>query len=109
MRRDVLPGIETSLDRPVCWRFNSRSELRSSLLCATEKSLKRNWGEGRTAPLPITRNGFRTRRKLVVLEGELGAKPERRRWLHEQSRAKERVLYVRHTSDTTVDLEGLIQ
>src|SRR5690349_3641682 len=52
---------------------------------------------------------FRTRRKFISLEGELGAKPERRRSLNEQSRTKERVRYRVNSRDAAVDCEGLIQ
>src|SRR5215510_8191356 len=51
---------------------------------------------------------FAKRRKLC-LEGELGAKPERRRSLDQQRRTPERIQYCGDSCHTAIDREGLVQ
>src|SRR5215213_6643980 len=47
--------------------------------------------------------------RKLVLEGELGAEPERRRSLDQQRRTIEGVLYRRDSCHTAIDREGLVQ
>src|ERR1043166_9708557 len=47
--------------------------------------------------------------RKLCLEGELGAKPERRRSLDQQRRTVERIRYCRNSCHTAIDREGLVQ
>ena len=48
-------------------------------------------------------------RRSYCLEGELSAKPERRRSLYQQRRTVERIRYWRNACHAAIDREGLVQ